>query len=96
MPKPPSVSLLRGKVLYVLKKSLNFFIFVILNYFACHSIHLRLCVGLWMYWTGLLEEEALDEDEEPEAQDIQDPTMDLTREERGSLKDTVAVTEREQ
>lgn len=49
-----------------------------------------------MYWIGLLEEEALDEDEEPEAQVIQDPTMDLTREESGSLKDTVAVTEREQ
>lgn len=98
MPKQPSVSLLRGKVLYVLIKRPIFYIyiFVILNYFACHSIHLHLCVGLWMYWTGLSEEEALDEDEEPEDQDIPDPTMDLTREERGSSKDTVAVTEREQ
>lgn len=49
-----------------------------------------------MCWTGLSEEEVLDVDEEPEAQDIQDPMMDLTREERGSSNDTVAVTEREQ
>lgn len=48
-----------------------------------------------MCWTGLSEEEVQEEDEEPEAQDIQDPVMDLTRGERESLRDTVAVTERE-
>lgn len=48
-----------------------------------------------MCWTGLSEEEEQEEDEEPEAQDIQDPVMDLTRGERESLRDTAAVTERE-
>lgn len=48
-----------------------------------------------MCWTGLSEEEVQEEDEEPEAQDIKDPVMDLTRGERESSRDTVAVTERE-
>lgn len=48
-----------------------------------------------MCWTGLSEEEVQEEDEEPEAQDIRDPVMDLTRGERESLRGTVAVTERE-
>lgn len=48
-----------------------------------------------MCWTGLSEDEVQEEDEEPEAQDIQDPVMDLTRGERESLRDTAAVTERE-
>ena len=47
-----------------------------------------------MCWTGLSEEEVQKEDEEPEAQDIKDPVMDLTRGERESSRDTVAVTER--
>lgn len=47
-----------------------------------------------MCWIELVEEELMAEDEAPEAQDIQDPMMDLTRGERGNLRDIVAVTER--
>lgn len=63
-----------------------------LNYFVRPLIHLS--AGLRMCWIELVEEELMAEDEVPEAQDIQDPMMDLTRGERGNLRDTVAVTER--
>lgn len=47
-----------------------------------------------MYLIGPTEEEVMAGDVEPEAQVIQDPMMDLTREERGNLKGIVAVTGR--
>ncbi len=48
---------------------INVFIFYSSSwiYFACHSIGLHLCVGLWMSWTGLPEEEVQEGTRSPRA-----------------------------